>query len=417
MGKNLCRDCSALSGNGVTHCSQCGSGRLVAHEELAHLCIAHLDCDAFYAAIEKRDNPALKDKPLLIGGDRRGVVSTACYIARQFGPRSAMPMYKALKLCPDAVVMRPNMSKYREVSHEIRTILKTATPLVEPVSVDEAFLDLAGTERLHGGPPATTLATIARQIETKIGITVSIGLSYNKLLAKMASELDKPRGFALIGQQDAVPFLRKQSIGAIPGVGPALSTRLQADGFFFIGDLQTRSVEDLERLYGDTGRQLGQLSYGQDLRQVRPGQVAKSISTERTFEKDIYEMDILVKRLWLMCEEVSDRLKEKCVSSSIVTLKLKTSAFRTYTRTTTLRIPTQLAEVLFRTTQPILQKEHKRGPFRLIGIGTAGLNDSTFADIPDLLNEDLGRIKDIETAVDSVRTKFGKSAIRKGRID
>ncbi|MDG2319988.1 MAG: DNA polymerase IV [Rhodospirillaceae bacterium] len=248
MDTTLCRDRLSLFGNRVSHCAQCGSNLLASHDELTSLSIAHLDCDAFYAAVEKRDDPTLLDKPVLIGGGKRGVVSTACYIARRYGPRSAMPMYKALKLCPEAVVLRPNMKKYSEVSREIREVLGTATPLVEPVSVDEAFLDLTGTARLHGRPPAATMAAIARNIESQIEITVSIGLSYNKFLAKMASDLDKPRGFSVIGRGDAVSFLHDQPISAIPGVGPALANRLKVDGLFSIGDLQARKAKDLAGL-------------------------------------------------------------------------------------------------------------------------------------------------------------------------
>lgn len=417
MDTTLCRDCLSLFGNRVPHCAQCGSNLLASHDELTSLSIAHLDCDAFYAAVEKRDDPTLLDKPVLIGGGKRGVVSTACYIARRYGPRSAMPMYKALKLCPEAVVLRPNMKKYSKVSREIREVLGTATPLVEPVSVDEAFLDLTGTARLHGRSPAATMAAIARDIESQIGITVSIGLSYNKFLAKMASDLDKPRGFAVIGRGDAVSFLHDQPISAIPGVGPALANRLKVDGLFSIGDLQARKAEDLAGLYGETGQHLARLSRGRDSRAIKTGQPAKSISTERTFDRDISDLATLSNRLWPMCEDVSARLKAKSLSGKTVTLKLKTARFRALTRTTTLKTPTQLAEVLFRVSKPMLERERKRGPFRLMGIGAGALSDSAIADLPDLLDDGLGKIKDIEHAMDSVRAKFGKAAIRKGRTE
>ena len=417
MDTTLCRDCLSLSDDRGQNCVQCGSDRLVTHGEINALSIAHLDCDAFYAAVEKRDDPSLRDKPVLIGGGKRGVVSTACYVARQYGPRSAMPMFKALKLCPDAVVLRPNMEKYRTVSREVRTILEAATPLVEPVSVDEAFLDLSGTARLHGQAPAPTLAAIARDIEHRIGITASIGLSYNKFLAKMASDLDKPRGFIIIGRRDAVAFLHNQPVSAIPGVGPAMTDRLKVDGLFTIGDLQARTSEDLEGRYGDTGRHLSLLSRGEDSRSIKPGQPAKSVSAERTFDRDIGDAETLSKRLWFVCEDVSARLKAKNLSGSTVTLKLKTARFRALTRTVTIKVPTQLAEVLFRTGQPLLERELDRGPFRLIGIGAGALSDSAVADLPDLLDDDLDRIKGIEQAMDAVRMRFGKKAIRKGRGD
>ncbi len=390
---------------------------MIAHGELGQLSIAHIDCDAFYAAIEKRDDPSLIDKPLLIGGGKRGVVATACYIARPYGPRSAMPMYKALQLCPHAVVMRPNMEKYRVASHQIRDILSSATPLVEPVSVDEAYLDLSGTIRLHGQPPSVTLASLAKDIARQVGITVSIGLSYNKFLAKMASELDKPNGFAVIGRHDSVSFLHTQSIDSIPGVGPSLANRLKVDGLFSIGDLQALTPQDLESRYGDTGQHLARLSRGEDTRRITTERKAKSISAERTFDRDIGDLPTLLKRLWSVCEDVSTRLKAKSVAGGSITLKLKTSRFRSLTRSLTLNSPTQLAEVLYRTVTPMLERELKRGPFRLIGIGANALTESAVADLPDLLADDLEHVKNVEHAMDAVRAKFGNKAIRKGRGD
>ncbi len=413
----LCRDCLALFEQKDHTCTRCGSDRVVSHNELSSLEIAHLDCDAFYAAVEKRDDPTLEDRPVLIGGGKRGVVLTACYVARRFGPRSAMPMFKALKLCPDAVIVKPNMEKYRTVSREVRGILETATPIVEPVSVDEAFLDLSGTARLHRRPAAATLAAVAKEIEQKIRITVSIGLSYNKFLAKMASDLDKPRGYAAIGRADAVSFLHDQPISAIPGVGPSMASRLKVDGLFTIGDLQARTVDDLEALYGETGHHLARLSRGEDVRKIKPGRPAKSISAERTFDRDIGDLKTLSKRLWPLCEEVSARLKKQSLAGGTVTLKLKTARFRTLTRTTTLQSPTQLAESMFRVAESMLSREMRRGPFRLIGIGAGALTESAVADLPDLLDHSLDRIKGIENAMDAVRAKFGTAAIRKGRTD
>lgn len=413
----LCRDCLEAGSNLKAACPRCGSNRLIQHEELGRLSLAHLDCDAFYAAVEKRDDPSLRDKPVLIGGGKRGVVSTACYIARRFGPHSAMPMYKALKLCPNAVVIKPNMEKYRVASRQIRDCMKAATPLVEPLSLDEAYMDLSGTDRLHGHSPAVTLAAMARNIERDVGITVSIGLSYNKFLAKMASELDKPNGFAVIGRGDAVGYLHGQPISAIPGVGPALANRLKVDSLFTVGDLQARTAQDLEARYGDTGRHLAKLSRGEDSRRITPGRPAKSISAERTFERDIGDKETLMKRLWPLCEEVAGRLKAKALAGRTLTLKLKTKRFRSLTRTVTLTTPTQLAEVIYRTGKPLLERELARGPFRLIGIGAGTLTEATVADLPDLLADDLEQVKGVERAMDAIRAKFGSKAIRKGRSD
>jgi len=411
----LCRDCLHTGDKAFLACPQCGSARVVFHEELSRLSTAHIDCDAFFAAVEKRDDPSLRDKPLLIGGGKRGVVSTACYIARQYGPRSAMPMYKALKMCPNAVVMKPNMEKYRIAGHQVRDIFERATPVVEPVSLDEAYLDLSGTNRLHNRVPAVTLAAIAREVWREVGIQISIGLSYNKFLAKMASDRDKPDGFAVIGRTDAVSYLHDQPIAAIPGVGPSLSNRLKVDGLFRIGDLQACSARDLEGRYGDTGRHLAKLSRGEDSRRITTNRVAKSISAERTFDHDLGDSTILLKRLWPLCEDVSARLKAKSLAGGTVTLKLKTARFRTLTRTLTLSSPTQLAEILYRTTKPMLEREIKRGPFRLIGIGAGILTESAVADLPDLVSGDLDQVKGVERAMDAVRAKFGNSAIRKGR--
>ena len=219
-------------------CAACNSPRLARHPQIGELTIAHVDCDAFYATIEKRDNPSLTDKPVIVGGGKRGVVAAACYVARTYGIRSAMPMFEAKRRCPDAVVIKPNMAKYVQVGREVRKAMFALTPLVEPLSIDEAFLDLAGTERLHGKSAAKVLSQFANQIERDLGITVSIGLSANKFLAKIASDLDKPRGFAVLGQAEAIPFLATRPVGFIFGVGAVSAAKLAADGFRLIGDLQ-----------------------------------------------------------------------------------------------------------------------------------------------------------------------------------
>src|SRR2546421_2067318 len=282
----LCRDCLVDAPEGP-RCPACGSPRLVRHPELDTLTIAHVDCDAFYAAIEKRDDPSLADKPVIVGGGKRGVVATACYIARTFGVKSAMPMFKALKLCPGAIVVGPDMEKYARVGREVRALMLELTPLVEPVSIDEAFLDLSGTERLHGRPPATSLAAFARRVESALGITVSIGLSANKFLAKIASDLDKPRGFAVLARDEAVAFLAGKPVGFIWGVGKVAAARLQRDGFSSVGDLQRADETDLMKRYGVEGRRLWRLSRGIDDRFVNPEREVKSVFAETTFNQDI----------------------------------------------------------------------------------------------------------------------------------
>ena len=418
----LCRDCLAETAAALHICARCGSDRIVHHPELGRLSIAHIDCDAFYAAIEKRDNPALADKPVLVGGGgRRGVVSTACYIARRYGPRSAMPMYKALQMCPQAVVIKPDMAKYRRASQDVRKIFDTATPLVEPLSLDEAFLDLSGTATLFGRSPAATLAHIARTIERDVRISVSIGLSYNKFLAKIASDFQKPRGFTVIGQGDAVQILHDLPITRLPGVGQSLADRLKVDGLFTIGDLQRRPEHQLAERYGDTGAHLALLARGTDHRAVSIVRAAKSISAETTFETDVADMAELRRRLWPLCERVADRLKAQGLAGRTVTLKLKTSRFKLRTRNHRMPAPTQLAEVVFRTAEPLLLKEAGAGPFRLIGIGVDTLTDAALADPPDLFggSDASGRPHhaQVELAMDAVRARFGRAAIRKGRAD
>src|ERR1700719_1282954 len=235
-------------------CGVCGSPRLVRHRALPSLNLAHIDCDAFYATVEKRDNPELADKPVIVGGGKRGVVSAACYISRTFGVRSAMPMFKALALCPSAIVVRPDMAKYVRVGREVRHAMQALTPLVEPLSIDEAFLDLSGTQRVHGMIPAQALARFAREVERGIGITVSVGLSCNKFLAKIASDMDKPRGFAVLDQIEARTMLADKPVGFIFGVGPATQAKLLQRGFRTIADLQRADEIELMKQFATEGR-------------------------------------------------------------------------------------------------------------------------------------------------------------------
>ena len=343
----FCRDCLADVPAQAGRCPACRSPRLVRHPELHALSIAHVDCDAFYATIEKRDNPALADQPVLVGGGRRGVVAAACYVARTFGIKSAMPMFEALRRCPAAIVVRPDMEKYATVGREVRQAMLELTPQVEPISIDEAFMDLSGTERLHGISPAKSLARFATGVEAKLGITVSIGLAANKFLAKIASDLDKPRGFAVLGRAEARAFLADKPVSLIFGVGKVTQTRLARDGFRLIADLQKVAESDLMRRYGEEGLRLARLARGIDARAVNPERETKSVSAETTFERDIASFRPLERRLWELTERVSARLKAKELSGSTVTLKLKTADFRIRTRARSLEYPTQLAQKIF----------------------------------------------------------------------
>lgn len=412
----LCRDCGAtcpVPSQG--HCPECGGRRLVAHPELEDLAVAHVDCDAFYASVEKRDRPWFADQPLIIGGGKRGVVAACCYVARMYGVHSAMPMFKALKACPDAVVLPPDMAKYGTVGRQIRHMMREITPLVEPISIDEAFLDLSGTQALHRGCPARTLILLARRIERELGLTVSIGLSCNKFLAKVASDLDKPRGFVAIGSDEALRFLEHRPVAIIPGVGKVLQEALARDGITKIGQLWAHGEAELTAWYGSMGSRLYNLSRARDDRRVSADAPAKSISAETTFETDIAEQCILLARLWPLCEIVGRRLKGAGLAAGIVTLKLKTSNFRILTRSRRLSHPTRLAEAIFRAAEPLLREEAKGRRYRLIGIGAGQLTDAAHADPPDLLGRAGSHHARIEEVIDAVRAKLGESAITKGR--
>ncbi|TPM38453.1 DNA polymerase IV [Mesorhizobium sp. B2-2-3] len=410
----FCRDCLAFQRGDARRCERCGSPRLARHPELYRLHLAHIDCDAFYAAIEKRDNPALKDKPLIIGGGKRGVVSTACYIARIRGVRSAMPMFKALEACPEAVVIPPNMEKYVVVGREVRAMMQALTPLVEPLSIDEAFLDLAGTERLHGLPPAVVLARFALAVEKEIGITVSSGLSYCKFLAKVASDFRKPRGFSVIGEAEAVGFLAAQPVSMIWGVGKAFNATLEQDGIRTIGQLQKMDRGDLMRRYGVMGDRLYRLSRGEDVRRVDPDQDAKSVSAETTFDTDIASLDELVSVLRGLSEKVSARLKKSGIAGRTVVLKLKTQDFKIRTRNRQLGDPTRLADRIFSTGVELLRKETDGTKYRLLGIGVSDLSADDKADPPDLVDIQSRKRAMAESAIDALRDKFGRKAVETG---
>ncbi|HXW26724.1 MAG TPA: DNA polymerase IV [Xanthobacteraceae bacterium] len=410
----FCRDCLADAGGPAARCAACGSPRLVAHPEIASLAIAHVDCDAFYATIEKRDDPSLRDQPVIVGGGKRGVVAAACYVARTYGVRSAMPMFTARRLCPHAVVVPPDMDKYVRVGREVRRLMLELTPQVEPLSIDEAFMDLTGTERLHCMIPAKSLARFAARVEQALAITVSIGLSANKFLAKIASDLDKPRGFAVLGGGEARAFLAGKPVGFIWGVGKASEKRLARDGYVTVADLAAAPEGELARRYGAEGVRLARLSRGIDERTVTPEREAKSVSAETTFDRDLTALRPLERRLWSLSEKVSARLKAGGIAGSTVTLKLKTDDFKIRTRARALGDPTQLAEKIFAAGRELLARETDGTPFRLIGIGVSELVAAEKADPADLVDQ-AGRRKALaEHAVDRVRAKFGRAAVIKG---
>lgn len=411
----LCRDCLTQFDD-ARRCPACRSPRVSSHPELFNLSIAHMDCDAFYASVEKRDNPELASRPVIIGGGKRGVVSTACYVARIKGVRSAMPMFQALRLCPDAVVIKPRMDRYVEVSRQVRSMMDELTPQIEPLSLDEAFLDLTGTTKLHGAPPAVMLARLVKRMNDELGITGSIGLSHNKFLAKVASDLDKPRGFSVIGAAETAKFLSDKSVRLIWGIGPAAQDSLERAGIQKISDLLRWDRRDLNARFGQMGDRLWHLARGQDDRRISARAPVKSISNETTFFEDTSDPDILDGHIWRLSEQVSDRAKAKEKAGRVVTLKLKRSDFKGLTRRISLHQPTQLADTIYRHARDLFAQAADQGPFRLIGVGISDLSPADKADtMADLLDPDAERRASTERATDAIREKFGKDAIMKGR--
>ena len=411
----LCRDCLTTF-DAAARCPACRSPRVLAHPELFNLSIAHMDCDAFYASVEKRDNPDLADKAVIVGGGTRGVVSTCCYIARISGVRSAMPMFQALKLCPQAVVVKPRMAAYVAESRKIRAMMEELTPDIEPLSLDEAFMDLSGTARLHGAPPAVMLARLVRRMEVELGLTGSIGLSHNKFLAKIASDLDKPKGFSVVGKAETQAFLTPKPVRIIWGVGTATQAALEAAGIRTIADLLRWERVDLVARFGSMGERLFHLARGEDRRRVSKDEKLKSISKETTFNEDTADADILDGHLWRLAEQVADRAKAKGLAGRTVTVKLKHKDFQTVTRRHGLGDATQMADRIYRAARELFDTAGTKGPFRLIGVGIADLVGEDQADLSgDLLDPDAGKRAKAERAADAIRAKFGHDAIIKGR--
>lgn len=409
----FCRDCLAEASENARRCGSCGSPRILRHSELSELSIAHIDCDAFYASVEKRDNPALRDKPLIVGGAERGVVSTACYIARISGVKSAMPMFKARELCPEAVIVRPNMAKYAKAGKEIRALMQEVTPLVQPVSIDEAFLDLTGTSRLHGATPAQVLAKLILRIEKEVGVSASVGLSHNKFLAKLASDLQKPRGFSVIGRAETLQLLAARPVSAIWGVGKAMQDKLALRGITMIGQLQKIERDDLLRWFGTMGYRLYHLSRGEDLRVVETPDEAKSISAENTFFTDLSDYDALEKELWPLCKRVSRHAKKDGLCGRTITLKLKTSDFASRTRAVSVEDGTNQTHVIFDAGKALLKAECGHARFRLIGIGLTRLIEAGQVQDSALDAIHATRSK-AEAAVDKIRDRFGSDAVDRG---
>ncbi|MGR3542192.1 MAG: DNA polymerase IV [Hasllibacter sp.] len=412
----ICRDCLRQHPDAPRRCPACGGVRMLSHPELFELSVAHMDCDAFYASVEKRDDPGLRDKPVIVGGGQRGVVTTACYIARIRGVRSAMPMFQALRLCPEAVIVKPSVPKYVEASKAIRAMMEEMTPAIEPLSLDEAFLDLTGTARLHGAPPAVVLCRLLNRMEAELGLTGSVGLSHNKFLAKLASDLDKPRGFSVIGAAETEDFLAPLPVARIWGVGHAMQARLEKAGVRTFADLRRWDRRDLAARFGSGGERLADLSRGIDRRAVKPDRGVKSISNETTFREDTASADVLDGHIWRMADKVAGRAKAKGLAGRVVTLKLKRANHALLTRRVTLPVPTQLADAIYRHARALYDETRHDGPYRLLGVGLAEIVPEAQADREgDLLDPAAPRRAAAERATDAIRARFGDEAILKGR--
>ncbi|MEM7072808.1 MAG: DNA polymerase IV [Pseudomonadota bacterium] len=386
----LCRDCSGLwpDQDGIPlSCSGCGSTRLVAHPELTRLSIGHIDCDSFFAAVEKRDRPELLHRPVLIGGRHRGVVAAACYIARIYGVHSAMPMFEAERLCPDAVILPPDLVKYRKVGHMIRTLMQASARAVEPLSIDEAYVEFDKTR--PGRPaPCQILAALIRRIESETGIHASVGLSYNKMLAKLASDLDKPRGFSVIGQAGAKAFLAPMPVTKLWGVGPAMAGRLKRMGIDTIGQIQPMQPQILRQIFGQSGQRISEFANAKDTRKVaiNPGR-SKTVSVEQTFDRDLDGRDALAKAIDAMVHQLVRRVQRSNLAGRALTLKLRDHTFQIYTRTRHFADPT-LDEAKIRQMGNLLldQAYHPARRYRLVGLGFSDLEPIDQADPPNLLD-------------------------------
>jgi DNA polymerase IV len=381
------------------------------------LSIAHIDCDAFYASIHKRDDKSLLNQPIIIGGGKRGVVSTACYIARSFGVRSAMPMFQASKLCPQAIIIKPNMALYSQVGKQVKNLMYEFTPIVHSVSIDEAYLDLSGTQRLHNALPCQSLAKLAIRIEKEIGISVSIGLSENRFLAKTASDMDKPRGFYALAKSDVKEVLWPKKIGFLHGIGPATVKKLEKYGLYTIEQLAKCDERQLFKEIGPNINRLKHLANGDDDRGFETETKRKSISTETTFFDDISDTDQLIEILKSLAKRIGYEARQKKVAGRTINLKLKTTKFQSITRQISLNEPTQTAKIMFEAIKPLLLNEINRAPFRLIGIGLSELEDEANADKGDLINQDAPKNLRLEKAIDTIINKYGKSILGTAKKD
>ncbi len=373
--------------------------------------IAHIDMDAFYASVEQLDRPELRGKPVIVGGDPfkgRGVVSAASYEARKYGVRSAMPIKKAYRLCPHAVFLRPRFQRYEQISRQIREILLRFSPLVEFASIDEAYVDLTGTQRLFGDP-VETARRIKRTIKKETGLTASVGVAPNKMLAKIASDFGKPDGFVVVPPERVREFLDPLPVSALPGVGKKFEEKLLRIGIRRVGDVLRFPRELFVRLFGKAGDALFSLALGEDQSPVVPERERKSISVERTFEVDIADAHTLRRRLLLLCDKLAERLLAEGLVGRTVTLKVKYADFRLVTRSETLSSPTRSAKRIFETAAKLFERTTP-APIRLLGVGLSNLSPSQ-KNPPELFSDSDEVDEKLLEALAKIREKYGDDGI------
>ena len=382
--------------------------------------ILHVDMDAFYASIEQLDDPSLRGRPVIVGADPkqglgRGVVAACSYEARKFGVRSALPISRAWKLCPEGAYVRPRMDRYVEVSHEVMEVLRRFTNLVEPLSIDEAFLDVTGSTTLFGAP-IQIARSVKKQIREATGLTASAGVAPNKFLAKIASDLKKPDGLVVVEPGEVDAFLEELPISRLWGVGPKTEVRLREMGLHTIGAVRGRKPEDLaQALGGNLAAHLYALALGQDDRPVVPNWEPKSISNETTFEEDTRDRELLVKTIRRLAESVGRRLRRDNYQARKVTLKIRLEPFETHTRQVSVKRPVDTDEEIIRLALSLFDQFSLDRRIRLIGVGTGEIVRAGEEPIQLGLFDEPAKESAISRTVDAIREKFGEGMIQRGR--